>query len=57
MRLPKESNKLRGYGYVEFDDRQSLIDALNLTDAVSLKYFFFLYKFRIKLIEINYSIF
>ncbi|XP_051159819.1 eukaryotic translation initiation factor 4B-like [Leptopilina boulardi] len=33
MRLPKESNKLRGYGYVEFDDRQSLIDALNLTDA------------------------
>lgn len=33
MRLPKESNKLKGYGYVEFDDRQSLIDALNLTDS------------------------
>lgn len=34
MRLPKELNKLRGYGYVEFEDRQSLIDALAMTDAV-----------------------
>ncbi|XP_033224346.1 eukaryotic translation initiation factor 4B-like isoform X2 [Belonocnema kinseyi] len=33
MRLPKELNKLRGYGYVEFEDRQSLIDALAMTDA------------------------
>lgn len=34
MRLPKDSNKLlRGYGYVEFEDRQSLIDALCLSNT------------------------
>lgn len=33
MRLPKDSNKLRGYGYVEFEDRQSLIDALSMTNT------------------------
>ncbi|XP_015590284.1 eukaryotic translation initiation factor 4B [Cephus cinctus] len=33
MRLPKDSNKLRGYGYVEFDDRQSLIDALSMPNT------------------------
>ncbi|KZC09764.1 Eukaryotic translation initiation factor 4B [Dufourea novaeangliae] len=33
IRLPKDSNKLRGYGYVEFEDRQSLIDALNLSNT------------------------
>lgn len=35
MRLPKDSNKLRGYGYVEFEDRQSLIDALSIANTVS----------------------
>lgn len=34
MRLPKDSTKLRGYGYVDFEDRQSLIDALAMTNAV-----------------------
>ncbi|KAG7197491.1 hypothetical protein KM043_013338 [Ampulex compressa] len=34
MRLPKDSNKIRGYGYVEFEDRQSLIDALSITNTV-----------------------
>ncbi|XP_034941409.1 eukaryotic translation initiation factor 4B-like [Chelonus insularis] len=34
MRLPKDSTKLRGYGYVEFADRQSLIEALSLTSSM-----------------------
>ncbi|XP_020712163.2 eukaryotic translation initiation factor 4B-like isoform X2 [Athalia rosae] len=33
IRLPKDSNKLRGYGYVEFEDRQSLIDALSIANT------------------------
>ena len=35
MRLPKDSTKLRGYGYVDFEDRQSLIDALSMANSVS----------------------
>ncbi|XP_008554817.1 eukaryotic translation initiation factor 4B [Microplitis demolitor] len=34
MRLPKDSTKLRGYGYVEFADRQSLIDALSMSNTM-----------------------
>ncbi|KAK0182853.1 hypothetical protein PV327_000945 [Microctonus hyperodae] len=34
MRLPRESNKFKGYGYIEFVDRQSLIDALSLTNTM-----------------------
>ncbi|XP_017765861.1 PREDICTED: eukaryotic translation initiation factor 4B-like isoform X2 [Eufriesea mexicana] len=34
IRLPKDSNKLKGYGYVEFEDRQSLIDALCLSNTL-----------------------
>jgi RNA recognition motif-containing protein len=34
MRLPKDANKIKGYGYVEFEDRQSLIDALSMTNTV-----------------------
>ncbi|KAF6206288.1 hypothetical protein GE061_017518 [Apolygus lucorum] len=34
VRLPKEEGKKKGYGYVEFEDRQSLIAALNKTDTV-----------------------
>lgn len=34
MRLPKDASKSRGYGYVEFEDRQSLIDALSMTNTV-----------------------
>ncbi|XP_043487360.1 eukaryotic translation initiation factor 4B isoform X1 [Polistes fuscatus] len=34
VRLPKDPNKqLRGYGYVEFEDRQSLINALSMTNS------------------------
>ncbi|XP_020296060.1 eukaryotic translation initiation factor 4B-like [Pseudomyrmex gracilis] len=33
MRLPKDQTKIRGYGYVEFEDRQSLIDALSMTNT------------------------
>lgn len=38
MRLPKDANKIKGYGYVEFEDRQSLIDALSMTNTVSKRY-------------------
>ncbi|XP_015120190.1 eukaryotic translation initiation factor 4B [Diachasma alloeum] len=34
VRLPKDSTKPRGYGYVEFDDRASLIEALNLSNTM-----------------------
>lgn len=37
MRLPKDATKFKGYGYVEFGDRQSLIDALSMADTVSSK--------------------
>ncbi|OXU29418.1 hypothetical protein TSAR_009296 [Trichomalopsis sarcophagae] len=33
MRLPKDGNKFKGYGYVDFEDRQSLIDALSMIDT------------------------
>lgn len=33
IRLPKDSNKFKGYGYIEFEDRQSLIDALCLSNT------------------------
>ncbi|XP_018314509.1 eukaryotic translation initiation factor 4B isoform X4 [Mycetomoellerius zeteki] len=33
MRLPKDANKIKGYGYVEFEDRQSLINALTITNT------------------------
>ncbi|XP_058798814.1 eukaryotic translation initiation factor 4B-like [Phymastichus coffea] len=33
MRLPKETNMMKGFGYVEFEDRQSLIDALSMPDT------------------------
>ena len=41
MRLPKDQNKFKGYGYVEFEDRQSLIDALSMADTVSLKHSYY----------------
>lgn len=41
MRFPKDDRssdapKLRGYGYVEFEDRDSLISALSMPDCVSI---------------------
>ncbi|XP_069119584.1 eukaryotic translation initiation factor 4B-like isoform X3 [Argopecten irradians] len=32
VRLPNDGGRLRGFGYVEFADRQSLIDALSMND-------------------------
>lgn len=42
MRIPKddrpgETPKLRGFGYVEFEDRESLLCALAIPDCVSNK--------------------
>ncbi|XP_048238555.1 eukaryotic translation initiation factor 4B-like isoform X1 [Haliotis rufescens] len=34
VRLPTDQGRLRGFGYVEFEDRESLIDALTLNDSV-----------------------
>lgn len=44
MRIPKEDRlgeppKLRGYGYVEFEDRESLMSALTIPDTVSFAFF------------------
>lgn len=41
MRIPKDDRsndapKLRGFGYVEFEDRDSLISALSMPDCVSI---------------------
>lgn len=43
MRIPKEDRlgeppKLRGYGYVEFEDRESLMSALIIPDTVSFAF-------------------
>lgn len=51
MRIPKDDRssdapRLRGFGYVEFEDRDSLISALSMPDCVSCvkeKVFFFWY--------------
>lgn len=38
MRLQTDqSGRMRGYGYVEFETREMLIEALSYNDAVSLK--------------------
>lgn len=41
MRLPRddrggEGGKLKGFGYVEFVDRASLVEAISIIDTVSL---------------------
>lgn len=43
LRLPREGDRLKGYGYVEFEDRESLIDAMNIPDLVSGSSFLFFY--------------
>ncbi|XP_068624387.1 eukaryotic translation initiation factor 4B isoform X2 [Battus philenor] len=32
LRLPRESGRLKGYGYVDFEDRESLVSAMNIED-------------------------
>lgn len=39
LRLPRESDRLKGYGYVDFEDRESLINAMNMPDLVSANSF------------------
>lgn len=35
LRLPKEGGRLKGFGDVDFEDRESLVNAMNLPDLVS----------------------
>lgn len=50
MRIPKGDrntdgpSRTKGYGYVEFEDRESLLDALVLRDTVS---FYSIFKFLV----------
>ena len=37
MRLPEENGRFKGYGYVQFGDRQSLIKALEMNDETLQK--------------------
>lgn len=43
MRIPKDDSrpgeipKLKGYGYIEFEDRDSLLGALAIPDCVSIE--------------------
>ncbi|KPJ00005.1 Eukaryotic translation initiation factor 4B [Papilio xuthus] len=32
LRLPREGGRLKGYGYVDFEDRESLVSAMNIED-------------------------
>lgn len=36
VRLPNENGRQRGFGYVEFETRQDLLDALTLNECVSV---------------------
>lgn len=36
LRLPREGDRLKGFGYIDFEDRESLISAMNIADLVSL---------------------
>lgn len=36
LRIPREGDRLKGYGYVEFEDRDNLISAMNIADLVSI---------------------
>ena len=36
VRLPEDNGRFRGFGYVEFENRQGLIDALALNDEVRI---------------------
>jgi len=40
VRLPSDGGRAKGFGYAEFEDRQSLLDALAFSEAVSLNDFF-----------------
>jgi len=39
VRLPSDGGRAKGFGYAEFEDRQSLLDALTFSEAVSFKHF------------------
>lgn len=32
LRLPREGDRLKGFGYVDFEDRESLVSAMNIAD-------------------------
>jgi len=39
VRLPSDGGRAKGFGYAEFEDRQSLLEALSFSEAVSIKCF------------------
>lgn len=45
MRLPNENGRQRGFGYVEFETRTALIEALALNESVCIMLHAFLHKF------------
>jgi RNA recognition motif-containing protein len=34
VRLPEDNGRLRGFGYVQFETREALIDALSMSEEV-----------------------
>ena len=60
MRLPKEGGRLKGFGDVDFEDRDSLVSAMNMPDLVSLLYivhfFFSLHMFKVLFIYKYYKV-
>lgn len=39
LRLPREGDRLKGFGYVDFEDRESLVSAMNIADLVSILFY------------------
>jgi len=42
VRLPSDGGRAKGFGYAEFEDRQSLLEALSYSEAVSYQLFLLL---------------
>jgi len=45
VRLPSDGGRAKGFGYAEFEDRQSLLDALTYNEAVSSSALLYLFTY------------